>query len=328
MPAARTVLLIAASCAAATAARPSFEEWRVTHKVQYATEVEAATRASIFAANMDLIDSLNALPGRTVTLGATRFADWTAAEWRARFTAAVRPSSPVARVSTRIDAIPTNVDWTQSGCINSVMNHGQCGSVWAIAAVEELSAVCCLTSAHPTAATNLTVLSAQEVLDCDTVAQGCNGGFPTDAWHYAMNAGGLCSAAAYPYHGAPGTCRNASCHHLCAPKSIVAVLPNSEAATLAALAEQPIVLSVDASTNDFMFYVGGVISSATCGSNINHMLLATGYNTDATTPYIRALNSWGAAWGETGYVRIGTSTAAAGPAGVCGVYSAPYYVTV
>lgn len=30
------------------------------------------------------------------------------------------------------------------------------------------------------------VLSAQQLVDCDTHSQGCNGGFPLQAWEYYM----------------------------------------------------------------------------------------------------------------------------------------------
>lgn len=57
-----------------------------------------------------------------------------------------------------------------------------------------------------------------------------------------------------------------------------------------------------------MGYTGGIFSQdfASCGANINHAVLVVGYGTDpgTNTPYWIVKNSWGAGWGEGGYIRI------------------------
>jgi C1A family cysteine protease len=68
-------------------------------------------------------------------------------------------------------------------------------------------------------------------------------------------------------------------------------------------------------------YTGGVITSG-CGQNLDHGVLAVGYGTEAGIDYFLVKNSWGASWGENGYVKI-----AASDDNVCGILSAASYPT-
>ena len=64
-------------------------------------------------------------------------------------------------------------------------------------------------------------------------------------------------------------------------------------------------------------YTGGVITGL-CGINIDHAVLAVGYDTDTDgTPYFLVKNSWGASWGLDGYLKI-----AATKYDVCGILGA------
>jgi len=50
-------------------------------------------------------------------------------------------------------------------------------------------------------------------------------------------------------------------------------------------------------------YSGGVISS-NCGVNVDHAVLAVGYGTENGLDYFLLKNSWGASWGDNGYVKV------------------------
>lgn len=81
-------------------------------------------------------------------------------------------------------------------------------------------------------------------------------------------------------------------------------------------------MSVEADSKAFHLYESGVISSD-CGQNVGHNVLVVGYdNTDGDEPYWLIKNSWGASWGEDGYVRVLKSEE-----NVCGVLSEPIYPT-
>lgn len=71
-------------------------------------------------------------------------------------------------------------------------------------------------------------------------------------------------------------------------------------------------------------YHTGVITGAACGTRPDHGVLAVGYGTESTgVPYYLVKNSWGAQWGDAGYLKI-----AAGDDNVCGILSMPSYPTV
>lgn len=52
-------------------------------------------------------------------------------------------------------------------------------------------------------------------------------------------------------------------------------------------------------------YTGGVYPASECDpTNINHCVLAVGYNTTANPPYWIIRNSWGEDWGMKGYIYL------------------------
>lgn len=60
-------------------------------------------------------------------------------------------------------------------------------------------------------------------------------------------------------------------------------------------------------------YHGGILDSTKCGTSLDHGVAAVGYGDN----YFIVRNSWGASWGENGYVRISTDDEANG--GICGI---------
>ncbi len=46
-------------------------------------------------------------------------------------------------------------------------------------------------SYYAIAGNTLTQFSMEQIVDCDTVDEGCNGGLPTNAYKYVQGAGGI-----------------------------------------------------------------------------------------------------------------------------------------
>lgn len=73
----------------------------------------------------------------------------------------------------------------------------------------------------------------------------------------------------------------------------------------------------------FQFYSGGIFNNAKCGTNLDHGVAAVGYGSENGTKYYIVRNSWGASWGESGYIRI----AAVDGDGICGIQMDSAYPT-
>jgi C1A family cysteine protease len=200
--------------------------------------------------------------------------------------------------------LPDFVDWVAMGAVTPIKNQGSCGACWAFSTTGALEGAKFLKTGE------LTSLSEQNLLDCDKVDLGCNGGLMDNAFKFGETSGGLCSEADYPYQASQGTC-NTDCTDV--PGSIVStfidVPPGDEKALVSAVAMQPISIAIEASQFVFQFYKTGVLTDDSCGSRgtIDHGVLAVGYGTDLDTQatYFKVKNSWGDSWGEDGFIKIG-----------------------
>ena len=79
-------------------------------------------------------------------------------------------------------------------------------------------------------------------------------------------------------------------------------------------------VAIQADSFVFQMYTGGVLDSDLCGTSLNHGVLAVGYAKE----YIIVKNSWGAAWGDKGYIKIAHRDQGEG---ICGINMAASYPT-
>jgi len=303
--------LLAASALALPS--PQADRWTAFKQVHGKTydAVEDAQRQAIFEANLKVIAQHNLeedLGLHSFRLGANKFADLTNDEFRAlsngylggqkvqkgRFMHQVRESDP----------LPASVDWRTKNLVTPVKDQGQCGSCWAFSAVAGLE------GQHAKATGKLVSMSEQNLVDCSAKEgnQGCNGGLMDQAFQYIEDAAGIDTEASYPYEAKDDTCKFNKANVGATLKGWVDVPTGNETALQSASATVgPISVAIDASSIWFQLYYGGVYDHSDCGNTndkLDHGVTVVGYGTDAGADFWLVKNSWGASWGETGYIRM------------------------
>jgi len=96
---------------------------------------------------------------------------------------------------------------------------------------------------------------------------------------------------------------------------------NNPSQLKAAIQQGAVTVAIQADTSVFQYYNGGIITSAACGTSLDHAVLAVGYGSENGWEYFLVRNSWGTYWGENGYVKIAITTGA----GICGINMYPVY---
>jgi len=277
-----------------------FQAWMSDHGRVYATTEEYAQRFQIYQQSVEKVNVLNNNQ-YGVVYELNKFADWSEEEFRGILGTTPSGVESEALENAPLDTAPAAFDWCQQGRCTPIKDQGQCGSCWAFATTENIESV------HAIAGMGLPVLSPQQIVDCDKGEHGCGGGDPAQAYGYVRTQGGLDTSASYPYTGVQGGCRfnaNTVGAKISGDKNGYGGSENQMAANLASTA--PFSVIVDA--QQWQFYKSGILKASQCGQSLDHAVVAVGYS--ETDKYWRIRNSWGASWGESGFIRLefGTNT--------------------
>merc|ERR1712196_580992 len=87
-------------------------------------------------------------------------------------------------------------------------------------------------------------------------------------------------------------------------KTYTNVPANSVEQLKAAIDKQPVAVTIEADKTVFQQYTSGILDSKLCGTSLDHAVAAVGYGTENGQEYYIVRNSWGASWGDQGYIKI------------------------
>ncbi|CAN4115130.1 unnamed protein product [Withania somnifera] len=303
-----------------------YEWWLLEHGKSYNALEEKDKRFQIFKENLNYIDEQNSIPNKSYKLGLTKFADLTNDEYRSIYLGMKSSADRVKLLKKKSDRylpkvgdnLPESVDWREKGALVGVKDQGTCGSCWAFSAVASIEAV------NKIVTGDLISLSEQELIDCDkSYNDGCNGGLMDYAFEFIIKNGGIDTEKDYPYEERDGKCdinrKNAKVVTIDSYEDVPAY---NEKALQKAVASQPVSVAVEGGGRDFQLYKSGIFTGK-CGAAVDHGVVAVGYGTENGKDYWIVRNSWGASWGEKGYIRMERNVAS--PKGLCGITIEPSY---
>jgi C1A family cysteine protease len=234
-------------------------QYILEHSKSYITLEEFTARKALFDVADELVESHNQT-NASFRLAHNKFSDMT--EDEKANTRGLAPKNQMERFAQPVvldeSSTPSSVDW-RGTAVNPIKDQGQCGSCWAF------SSVCALEGAHYIATGNLLSFSEQQLVDCAKFSYGnlgCSGGLQENAFNYYESYDAILEDS-YPYTATNGSCaynthRNAGVK----VSNYVNTTKRSSSQTMAAIAQQPISISIEADQLVFQLYTSGVFDSA------------------------------------------------------------------
>ena len=289
-----------------------FDNFKKTYNKTYATIEEATLRYNNFRSFLLTVDERNGNDTHALH-GVTKFADLSPDEFRTNYLG-YKPPTNSNKMIIELEPYSGNesvINWADI-YTTAVKDQGYCGSCWAFSATEQIES----DSIRLGLLTTSDTLSTEQIVQCDTVDDGCGGGNTETAFEYVRSAGGIESDSDYPYtsyYDYTGSCSSNSLKYKVTVDEYYS-LSGEESMITHIFSSGPISVCLDASS--WSSYVSGVIT--TCGMEVDHCVQAVGVNLDEWYWVVR--NSWGTEWGNEGYIWLEAGS------NMCNIAYDPTYV--
>ena len=296
----------------------SFDAYLTEYSKQYPNPNEHFLRSTLFHRRLHEALTHNADATKSWKKGINHFSDWTEVElaktrgYKRSLGYAMRAAGyPAAPPVTTMDSLPATVDWRAvPGILSAIKDQGQCGSCWTFASSATVE------SRWATTSGTMSDVSPQQIASCTSNpadcggSGGCEGGIAEVAFASIIANGGIASEWAYPYvsyYGQDFACKYGPTNKTTSPaiklSSYVALATNDYNATMAAIAEGPIAITVDAQV--WHSYESGIFDGCNqANPTLDHNVQLVGYGTEGTVPYWIVRNSWSPYFGEKGFIRL------------------------
>lgn len=222
-----------------------------------------------------------------------------------------------------LESIPAQftaaTNWPACKTIRTIYNQARCGSCWAFAGVESAMDRWCIT----TQGKFNQALSFGQLVECDTLADGCEGGSNYAVWTY-MQTNGIVTDACYPYNiptcppaqqpclnfvntpncWSNNTCVNGASWTLYSIGNSYNV--NGVAAMQTEIMTNGPVSACFSVYEDFLSYKTGVYQYTTGAYLGGHCVKIQGWGVDQASglPYWLVNNQWTTYWGDNGQFKI------------------------
>ena len=287
----------------------SFKDWQAKHEKKYNNIAEYLYRRTVFMKNARFVKEN---PGTELNA----FADLTHEEFiRTHIGKDYEVEPELETSSEKLKGAPSSLDYRSQ--MNPAKDQGSCGSCWSFCSTSVLEAVVNIKKGV------LKQFSEQQLIDCDTTDNGCNGGHPQNAFQFIKENDGLTYESDYPYTEMEGTCKSVSNKYTLTGFKRVT---DGDEDNLKELLNTygPIAIGMDASPVSFQLYSKGTIfSNDNCKKLVlNHCVTLVGYGSNNEGDYWIVRNSWGTSWGDNGYFLL-----ARNKNNMCGVGRDSNYLT-
>lgn len=269
---------------------PHWKSYKTIHLLEFNPN-EEIIKYDVFKENLEYIRKHKS---DKYSVAMNKFAHLTNEEFLKQQAGRIKSIKTREKKDPQYISLPDSIDWRKQ--LGKVKEQKNCASSWAFSTVSALESSIKI---HK----NINVkLSEQELIDCTLKYNnhGCNGGMGYQALDYVKQEG-IGTTYGTAYSASEGICRRNSTNSI-KISGYREIVEGDEADLCSALVTHgPIIVSLNISPKSYQFYKSGVIDEENCDSNnLNHEALLIGY----TKEHYILQNSWGQAWGMSGFFML------------------------